>query len=78
MSARDLAMKVRTEMDQLPAEEQVRFLGMVTSMRPTKLPKPKAEKTVVWEDRTARLKEIFGDKVLEKNIVIEERESYDY
>ncbi|GEM_PF-2153222 len=74
MSARDLAIKVREEMRRLPAREQVRFLGMLTSMSPTATPKPKTEKTVVWEDRTERLKEIFGGKMLEKNLIFELRE----
>jgi hypothetical protein len=78
MSARDLAQRVRTEMELLSPEEQARFLEMVSSMKPCTQPAPKTVGPVVWADRAARLKEIFGDKVLEKNVVLEERESYEY
>ncbi len=78
MSARDLVTLVRKEMSKLPAEEQARFLSLVTSVQPTTAPESKTKRPVVWEDRTERLREIFGDKMLEKNLVLEERESLEY
>ncbi|MGV3661239.1 MAG: hypothetical protein ACO1TE_13715 [Prosthecobacter sp.] len=78
MSARDLAAKVREEMRMLSIDEQARFLGMVSSMRPAGVSTRRPSKPLMWEGRQKRLKQIFGDKVLPKNLVLEERESYAY
>lgn len=78
MSARDLAAKVREEMRLLSLDEQARFPGMVSSMRPSGRPPARSLKPVVWENRQSRLKQIFGDKVLSGNLVLEERESCAY
>lgn len=78
MSARDLAAKVREEMRLLPVDEQARFLGMISSMRPAGILAVRPAKPLAWENRQKRLRQIFGDKVLSNNLVLEERESYTY
>ena len=78
MSARDLAAKVREEMRLLSIDEQARFLGIVSNMRPAGMPPARSSKPLVWENRKERIKQIFGDKVLAQNLILEERESYAY
>jgi len=75
MSAAELFDQVKVQLKSLPAEEQQLFLDRLIALEED-LPvsQPDSATLLKWPDIEARHRRIFGDQVLNENIVLGARE----
>jgi len=76
MSASELLEQVRKELKKLPAEQQERFFDEILTLEgnPARDNVQPAAGSLPWPDIHARHRRIFGDTVLQENIVLAARE----
>jgi hypothetical protein len=76
MSAKELLEQIGKQLEQLPAEEREAFLDGVVNLEqslPSKK-EPFSRRSLQWPDIHARHRQIFGNLVLDENIVLAARE----
>jgi len=75
MSATELFEQVKVQLKSLPAEERQLFLDRLIALEEDMpVPQPASATPLQWPDIEARHRRIFGDQVLNENIVLAARE----
>jgi hypothetical protein len=79
MSASELLEQVRKQLKKLPAAEKDRFFTEIVALEGALTPNHKDRKVPVlnWPDIHARHHRIFGDTVLQENVVLAARDEED-
>ena len=76
MSAKELLDQVRKQLAQLPAVEKDRFFTEIIALEGASAPdhKQTEARPLQWPDIHARHRRIFGDTVLQENLVLASRD----